>query len=81
MRQAIDRQSTARPWPASAMVGGRQQRANAGPGRHSARVSRPRAVLGVIRSSKASYRKMLQNLGWGAGYNIGAIPLAAGVFA
>jgi Cu2+-exporting ATPase len=43
--------------------------------------SDPRAVLGVIRLSKASYRKMLQNLGWGAGYNLVAIPLAAGVFA
>jgi Cu2+-exporting ATPase len=37
-------------------------------------------VLGVIRLSAASYRKMIQNLSWGAGYNIVAIPLAAGVF-
>ncbi|MEH1130592.1 heavy metal translocating P-type ATPase, partial [Micromonospora sp. CPCC 206061] len=36
---------------------------------------------GVIRLSKASYRKMVQNLGWAAGYNIVAIPLAAGVLA
>jgi Cu2+-exporting ATPase len=43
--------------------------------------SDPRAVLGVIRLSKASYRKMLQNLGWGAGYNLVAIPLAAGALA
>jgi P-type Cu2+ transporter len=43
--------------------------------------SDPRAVLGVIRLSKASYRKMVQNLVWGAGYNVVAIPLAAGVFA
>jgi len=43
--------------------------------------SDPRSVLGVIRLSRASYRKMLQNLTWGAGYNIVAIPLAAGVFA
>ena len=43
--------------------------------------SDPRAVLGVIRLSRASYRKMLQNLAWGAGYNLFAIPLAAGVLA
>ena len=41
--------------------------------------SDPRAVIGVIRLSRASYRKMLQNLAWGAGYNLAAIPLAAGV--
>ncbi len=41
----------------------------------------PRGVLSVIRLSRASYRKMLQNLGWAAGYNIVAIPLAAGVLA
>ena len=43
--------------------------------------SDPRGVLSVIRLSKASYRKMVQNLAWGAGYNLVAIPLAAGVFA
>ena len=43
--------------------------------------SDPRSVLGVIRLSRASYRKMLQNLTWGAGYNLFAIPLAAGVLA
>ncbi|BCJ47601.1 copper-translocating P-type ATPase [Actinoplanes ianthinogenes] len=43
--------------------------------------SDPRAVTGVIRLSKASYRKMTQNLAWAAGYNIVAIPLAAGVLA
>ena len=43
--------------------------------------SDPRSVLGVIRLSQASYRKMVQNLAWGAGYNIVAIPLAAGVLA
>ena len=42
--------------------------------------SDPRAVLGVILLSRASYRKMVQNLAWGAGYNLAAIPLAAGVF-
>ena len=43
--------------------------------------SDPRSVLGVIRLSKASYRKMIQNLAWAAGYNIVAIPLAAGALA
>ena len=43
--------------------------------------SDPRNVLGVIDLSKASYTKMLQNLAWAAGYNILAIPLAAGVLA
>ena len=41
----------------------------------------PRAVTGVIELSKASYRKMLQNLAWATGYNAVAIPLAAGVLA
>ncbi len=41
----------------------------------------PRAVVGVIELSRASYRKMLQNLGWAAGYNLLAIPLAAGALA
>jgi P-type Cu2+ transporter len=43
--------------------------------------SDPRGVTGVTRLSRASYRKMLQNLGWAAGYNVIAIPLAAGVLA
>ena len=43
--------------------------------------SDPTSVAGVIRLSRASYRKMLQNLVWAAGYNIVAIPLAAGAFA
>ena len=43
--------------------------------------SDPRGVIGVIRLSQASYRKMLQNLAWGTGYNLFAIPLAAGVLA
>ncbi len=42
--------------------------------------SDPRDVVKVIKLSKASYRKMVQNLAWGAGYNIVAIPLAAGLF-
>jgi Cu2+-exporting ATPase len=41
----------------------------------------PRAVVDVIRLSRASYRKMIQNLAWAAGYNVFAIPAAAGVFA
>ncbi|PKQ23304.1 MAG: copper-translocating P-type ATPase [Actinobacteria bacterium HGW-Actinobacteria-5] len=41
----------------------------------------PRAVLSVIELSRASYRKMLQNLWWAAGYNLVAVPLAAGVLA
>jgi len=41
----------------------------------------PRGMLGAIRLSRASYRKMLQNLVWAAGYNALAIPLAAGVLA
>ncbi|WP_335990239.1 heavy metal translocating P-type ATPase [Glycomyces sp. MUSA5-2] len=43
--------------------------------------SDPRGVGGVRRLSKASYRKMIENLAWAAGYNIVAIPLAAGVLA
>jgi P-type Cu2+ transporter len=43
--------------------------------------SDPRGVIGVIQLSRASYIKMIQNLAWAAGYNILAIPLAAGVFA
>jgi Cu2+-exporting ATPase len=43
--------------------------------------SDPRAVVGVRELSRASYRKMVQNLGWAAGYNIVAIPLAAGILA
>ena len=41
--------------------------------------SDPRDVARIIELSKASYRKMVQNLWWAAGYNIIAIPLAAGV--
>ncbi|UQU68629.1 heavy metal translocating P-type ATPase [Couchioplanes caeruleus] len=43
--------------------------------------SDPRGVTSVIRLSKASYRKMVQNLAWAAGYNVLAIPLAAGALA
>ncbi|KAA0916514.1 heavy metal translocating P-type ATPase [Dietzia sp. ANT_WB102] len=41
----------------------------------------PRAVLSVIALSKATYRKMVQNLWWAGGYNLLAVPLAAGVLA
>ncbi|MGH7638120.1 MAG: heavy metal translocating P-type ATPase, partial [Gemmatimonadaceae bacterium] len=43
--------------------------------------SDPRDVPRIIELSRASYRKMVQNLWWAAGYNIVAIPLAAGVLA
>ncbi len=43
--------------------------------------SDPRDVARIITLSKATYRKMIQNLWWAAGYNIIAIPLAAGVLA
>jgi Cu2+-exporting ATPase len=42
--------------------------------------SDPRAVVSTIRLSKAAFRKSLQNLWWAAGYNIVAIPVAAGAF-
>jgi Cu2+-exporting ATPase len=38
----------------------------------------PRGVVSVRRLSRASYRKMVQNLAWATGYNVIAIPLAAG---
>jgi Cu2+-exporting ATPase len=41
----------------------------------------PRGVLGVLKLSQASYRKMLQNLGWATGYNLLAVPAAAGALA
>jgi Cu2+-exporting ATPase len=41
----------------------------------------PRSVLSVIDLSRAGYRKMTQNLWWAAGYNLAAVPLAAGVLA
>lgn len=43
--------------------------------------SNPLDVVKVIELSKASYRKMVQNLIWATGYNLAAIPLAAGVLA
>jgi Cu2+-exporting ATPase len=41
----------------------------------------PLDVLRVIKLSQATYRKMIQNLFWAAGYNVIALPLAAGVLA
>lgn len=43
--------------------------------------SDPRDVARIVALSRASYRKMIQNLWWAAGYNVVAIPLAAGVLA
>lgn len=43
--------------------------------------SDPRSVLSVIDLSRATYRKMTQNLWWAAGYNLVSVPLAAGVLA
>ena len=41
----------------------------------------PRGVVAIRSLSAATYRKMVQNLWWAAGYNLAAIPLAAGVLA
>ncbi|MEX2400483.1 MAG: copper-translocating P-type ATPase, partial [Rhodothermales bacterium] len=41
--------------------------------------SNPEDVTAILKLSRATYRKMIQNLWWAAGYNIVAIPLAAGV--
>jgi Cu2+-exporting ATPase len=43
--------------------------------------SNPLDVVKIVELSQASYRKMIQNLWWAAGYNIIALPLAAGVLA
>ena len=43
--------------------------------------SDPRDVARIVGLSRATYRKMVQNLWWAAGYNIVAIPAAAGIFA
>ncbi|MBA2488887.1 MAG: copper-translocating P-type ATPase [Chloroflexi bacterium] len=42
--------------------------------------SDPRDVVGAIELSRASYNKMIQNLVWATGYNLIAIPVAAGLF-
>ena len=41
--------------------------------------SDPRDVVGAIRLSRATYAKMIQNLVWATGYNLVAIPVAAGL--
>ncbi len=41
--------------------------------------SDPRDVITLIKLAKSTYRKMVQNLAWATGYNVIAIPLAAGV--
>lgn len=43
--------------------------------------SDPRDVARIVTLSSATYRKMLQTLWWAAGYNVVAIPLAAGALA
>lgn len=43
--------------------------------------SNPLDVVRIIELSRASYRKMMQNLFWATAYNIAAIPLAAGILA
>ncbi|WP_425466007.1 heavy metal translocating P-type ATPase [Nesterenkonia populi] len=43
--------------------------------------SDPRSVLSIFELSQASYQKMKQNLWWAAGYNLAAVPLAAGILA
>ena len=42
--------------------------------------SDPRDVVGAIELSRATYRKMIQNLVWATAYNLVAIPVAAGLF-
>jgi Cu2+-exporting ATPase len=41
--------------------------------------STPLDVVAIVRLARATYRKMVQNLGWATGYNAVAIPLAAGI--
>ena len=43
--------------------------------------SNPMDVVKIVKLSRASHRKMSQNIWWAAGYNIVAIPLAAGILA
>ena len=43
--------------------------------------SNPLDIVKIVGLSRASYSKMIQNLWWAAGYNIVALPLAAGVLA
>jgi len=41
--------------------------------------SNPKDIVSLILFGKATYKKMVQNLGWATGYNVIALPLAAGV--
>ena len=41
--------------------------------------SNPKDIVNLVLFGKATYRKMIQNLGWATGYNLVALPLAAGV--
>jgi Cu2+-exporting ATPase len=41
----------------------------------------PRDVVSLVRLSRKSYRKMQENIVWAAGYNVFALPLAAGILA
>jgi len=43
--------------------------------------SDPRDVVSVIRLARSTFRKLVQNLAWATGYNVIAMPLAAGVLA
>ena len=43
--------------------------------------SNPRDVVKIFKLSRASYRKMIENLIWASGYNVVALPLAAGILA
>ena len=43
--------------------------------------SNPADIVNIVKLSAASYRKQVQNVWWGAGYNIVMVPLAAGVLA
>ncbi len=56
-------------------------RARTWPSRRPTSSSRTLAAVRVIALARTTYRKMVQNLWWAAGYNIVAIPLAAGVLA
>ncbi len=82
-RWSVTASTTRRRWPAPTSA----SRSAPAPTSRSSRPAwcwRPPTRAGspaVIRLSRASYRKMVQNLAWAAGYNVVAIPLAAGVFA
>ena len=43
--------------------------------------SDPRDIPKIIRLSKLTYKKMIENLFWASGYNVIAVPLAAGILA